>query len=315
MYISLFYDVIIMGFLLLTGAGIIFLVFFKSARSRFWVRHKKLFAAALSALGLIWFVVFYGSFIEPRLIVLANYEFNSKKVSRPMRIAVVSDTHAGPAKGKRFIKRLANKIERAKPDAVFLLGDLISDDESNIPLLEPLLALSANTPTFAILGNHDYLGVPNQGQVVKSFSPLEPYLRRYGVTALKNENTQIELNGNKLAIAGIDDLASGAPDMRAALMGMPPEALRVLLSHSPDAVLYLKPGEVDMVMSGHTHGGQIRLPFIGPIAPEPTVLGRKFTRGFYVINNITLFITSGAGESGPRARLFVPPEIAIFEIK
>ena len=114
-------------------------------------------------------------------------------------------------------------------------------------------------------------------------------------------------------MAGIDDIWFGGSS-KAALDGLTDEDMVILLAHNPDAVLFSETKVADLILSGHTHGGQIRLPLVGSLAHIPTVLGNTYDKGLFSLKDQWLFITSGVGEIGPRARLFNPPEIVLLNI-
>ena len=124
----------------------------------------------------------------------------------------------------------------------------------------------------------------------------------------------MNVHGSELVIAGMDDLWNRGSALLA-LKGTSQEDNVILLSHNPDVVMSLDPERADWVFSGHTHGGQIRLPFIGSVSELPTVLNRPYDRWLKEYGEQNLFITQGIGESGPRARLFCPPEIVVVDIK
>jgi predicted MPP superfamily phosphohydrolase len=114
-------------------------------------------------------------------------------------------------------------------------------------------------------------------------------------------------------LAGLNDLWNG-PEPAETLSGCSAEDTILLMSHSPDAILFDASRAADLLVAAHTHGGQIRLPFLGPAAFVPTVLSKKYSQGLFNLAGTETFITSGLGETGPRARFFNPPEIAVLEL-
>ncbi|MBI4133406.1 hypothetical protein HY478_02215 [Candidatus Uhrbacteria bacterium] len=124
----------------------------------------------------------------------------------------------------------------------------------------------------------------------------------------------LEKDGAKLAIVGADDLWFGDTDLEAATAGIPEDVPRILLAHNPDIVYALGDQKFDGILAGHTHGGQIRLPWIGAVPSIPTVLGRAYDRGVFDWRGMPLLITQGIGETGPRARLLAPPEVMIIDV-
>lgn len=237
-------------------------------------------------------------------------------VSEPLKIAVVSDLHVGPYKGKRFIRQLVRTINNTLPDIVLLAGDFVSAENSDFTALSPLAEIRASLGVFGVLGNHD------QGQHAtifgKRYSTLNrgediaSELERLGIHMLRNEHS-ITRGVDALAIAGIDDLWTGDANLNAAFENLPPNVTAILLSHNPDVIEDSRSRRANLIVSGHTHGGQIRLPFLGPVPPMPIHISQKYDQGMFTIDPSTqLAITRGAGETWARARLFAWPEVLLL---
>ncbi|HLD18379.1 MAG TPA: metallophosphoesterase [Patescibacteria group bacterium] len=261
----------------------------------------------LFGIATAWLTLFYGSFLEPRLLVVRPFSVVlSGAPSQKVTAAVVADLHLGPYKGERWMRQVVERINALHPDLVFLDGDFVFDDPAAASEFAPLKELRAPLGVFAVTGNHDYQW-GRDAEIVRA-------LETFGVTVLRNQSRRLETkDGSSFVLAGIDDLWYGA-ELRKALEGVVLEETVLLLSHNPDVVSFPRARFVDFVISGHTHGGQIRLPWIGSLAHMPTALGNAFDKGLFSFNGQSLFITSGAGEMGPRARLFDPPEIAFLDI-
>jgi len=271
---------------------------FQKSKRRVWV------GIVLVVVLLAWFVVLYGSFIEPRLLVV-NYETISvSKGTQSIKIALISDLHAGPYLSEKFVNKIVDQTNKENPDAVLLAGDFVSAGNLKISQLVPLSKLSATLGVYAIHGNHDFVG---------KISEVDEYLQGLGIKMLINESAVLKKGDEQLVIVGVDDVWFGNVDFEKALKDVPADIPRVLLAHNPDIVYALRDYKFDAILSAHTHGGQIRLPLIGSISVIPTELGRKFDRGMFDWNGIPLLITSGVGSIGPRARLFVPPEIMMID--
>lgn len=323
-------------------------------------QNQKRFFCGLGCFGiLISLTVFYGSFIEPRIITVTEHQI-SLPVEEDLTIAVLSDTHVGPYKGQRFMKRIATKVNALEPDIILLVGDYVFHGNDPGDHLDPLADLKARYGVYGVLGNHEYTcfgGNQFIAQRVVGFDQSARVLRlleRLGVTMLRNSSTKVILdsgvlhpssqkskrsNGDPatpdsaqkleqrymkndpkkkavLHIAGIDDMCSGRDRLEEALPEIQRKAAVILLAHDPSVILDNNTKYPNLIVSGHTHAGQIRLPFIGALTNLPTQLGRKYDQGLFEIDkNTTLAITRGVGESGPRARLFAPPEILVLEVK
>ncbi|HTM68152.1 MAG TPA: metallophosphoesterase [Candidatus Binatia bacterium] len=259
----------------------------------------------LGAVGaLVWLVVGYGSFIEPRLLAVRHYDIRIGDGGRTMTVALVSDTHLGQYRHEEWLRELVGRIDALAPDVVLLAGDIVSTP-SGIEELAPLKELKSRFGSYAVLGNWDY-----QAGAVDARKKIESY----GVEVLTNESVAIPLKDGEVRLAGLDDMRFGQPDIDAALSEAPPGVPRVLLVHSPDAAPLAETRGVDLVLAGHTHGGQVRLPLIGPVPTMPIKIGQQFDKGLFWFGPTRLFITPGAGESGARARLFDPPEISYLRI-
>ncbi|MBI5369771.1 metallophosphoesterase [Candidatus Uhrbacteria bacterium] len=255
---------------------------------------------------LSWGGMFYGSFIEPRLIVVDSQQvILDAQGTEHLQAVVVSDLHLGPFKKADWAARVVKQIQTLKPDVIFLLGDFVVSSPQDAKELKPLADLSAPYGVYAVTGNHEYRA--------KAAPEVIEGLAAAGIRVLQNENIKLEVNGKSVVLAGVSDIWFEG-DLKKTLQDVPAEQDVILLAHNPDVVLSPASHLADVILAGHTHGGQIRLPFLGPIAAEPTQLGRGYDKGWFTYEGVKLFITSGVGESGTRARLFIPPEIVSLDI-
>jgi len=250
----------------------------------------------------VWGVVVYGSFIEPRMLVVREQPVAIDAGDASLNVVVVSDLHLGRYRDAAWTRRVVRRINTLQPDVVILLGDLV-DGRSGHHDLAPLAELQTRLGTYAVLGNTDY----KQGAV-----DIRHAVERYNVEVLTNEWVRLGEDGPVLA--GLDDIWFGQPDWEQALADIPEDVPVILAVHNPDEANRAEFHGVDLMLSGHTHGGQIRLPLIGPVVSPPTTLGRHYDRGMFAYGAMNMFITSGAGESGVRARLFNPPEIVRLDV-
>ena len=291
------FDAIIFVFLIAGGALLI-----ETATQWKHLKHKQFRFVLALVVGLGWFTVFYGSFIEPKTLVVKSQDvYLSEETEHTLHALVVADFHVGPYKKTSWVRHVADKVNEQGADVVLIPGDFIFGKPEEVLMMQPMSIVDAPLGVYAVTGNHDYTG--NRIDYVVEF------LERYGMEVLEDESVRIPVEGEQeMTIVGVSDLWF-AGEMESAMDGVTKEEMSVLLSHNPDAVLYEDAGRADLVIAGHTHGGQIRLPFIGPVPPLPTELGRAFSKGLYDYVDQQLFITSGVSETGPRARLFNPPEI------
>lgn len=293
------FDVIIA----VVAAGVPLLLFWLRSRPEH-LRGRGFLAFIAPVLVLAWAVVLYGSFIEPHLLVTREYATRIGDGSRTLRIAVISDLHLGFYKHASWAERVVRKVNAAKPDLVLLAGDNVSN-AAGMQELAPLAGLRSTYGTFAALGNWDY-GV---GAV-----DVRRAIENYAVEVLTNESVALDVDGKTVRLLGLDDLWYGTPDWDKALADRKDGEPTILLVHEPDFALPAEWHGIDLTVVGHTHAGQVRLPAIGSVPPLPTRLGRHFDEGLFPVGPSTLFITPGVGESGPRARLFDPPEVSILTV-
>lgn len=263
---------------------------------------------AISILFLLsWLIIFYGSFIEPRLLIVKQTSVDLiESPTQTIRAAVLSDIHAGSFKKSDWVSKVVKHIKKTEPDIVFILGDFVVQSKADVEYLSPLSNLKAPYGVYAVTGNHEYHANALQ-EVVTT-------LESYGIEVIENETLNLEINGKTLRVAGVLDIWFEG-DVEKAMQNILEEDETILLAHNPDVVLYDVARKADLVLAAHTHGGQIRLPFIGPLPVIPTKLGREYDKGWFEYQKQRLFITSGVGETGTRARLFNLPEIIEMEIR
>ncbi|HEU0051026.1 MAG TPA: metallophosphoesterase [Patescibacteria group bacterium] len=254
---------------------------------------------------LITAVFIYAHWIEPNLITIKRYHLPVADQSKTtVRIAFLSDFHANETKGKKFFSRVAAKTNALKPDLILLGGDFMEERASFLPELLPLKKLKANYGKFFIIGNHDFFDDP--GRVRREIEKL-------GFTDLSNKEEAFEIHNRPLRIVGLDDVWFGAPDL--SVIHARSKEPRILLTHEPDALFDLKKGDADLVLVGHTHGGQVRLPFFGRVIPLPQKISHTFDRGRKFWCAIPVIISQGLGESVFPLRFFCPPEIVLIDLE
>ena len=283
--------------------------------------HKPLQKFCISIAGLLSLtgccLVVYGSFVEPQMITVTE-KVISHPLGSPVKIAVISDIHVGAYKEEEFVERVVKRTNALLPDIVVLPGDFILNHDSDLNDLRPLKNLRTTMGTYAVLGNHDvgeyetllgkrYTGTDRGERISSALSAL-------GVTMLRNESKILTLPHGKIAIAGIDDIWTGHADLTSALAGIDPTVYTVLLSHNPSVIDEAESLGAHLIISGHTHGGQVRIPGFGPLSKLPTSLGQEYDQGIFEIDDdTTLAITRGIGESSARTRLFATPEILLLQ--
>jgi uncharacterized protein len=223
-------------------------------------------------------------------------------------VAVLADLHHGPFVGIDFIREAVRLTNSLAPDLVALVGDYAhKGDEAHKqlpPCLEALSALSAPLGVFAVPGNHD---MQRGGAVYRELVAATP------LTDLTNRNRPVSLGDDRLWLAGVDDLWWGKPDPDRALAGVPPDAAVVLLSHNPDFAEDRPNSRVGLVLSGHTHGGQVYLRGLGSTW-LPSKYGDKYRHGLVKGPASSVFVSRGLGEAGVPLRVNAPPEVCLLTL-
>lgn len=222
------------------------------------------------------------------------------------RIALVTDMHRGPVVPPWWLERVAERVAALGPDLVVLGGDFVSHARSDLHDLQPILArYTAPDGTVAVLGNHDHwVGAAAVADVI----------RGAGAELMHNRHRLIRRGDAALAIAGVDDFTHGAVRPREALRDVPADVPRVLVSHNPDLVEYLPADlRVDLVVSGHTHNGQVHWPIIGPLT-VPSQFGRRYMHGLRQVGERWIYVSAGVGSSAMPLRWGNPPELPVIRL-
>jgi predicted MPP superfamily phosphohydrolase len=222
------------------------------------------------------------------------------------RVAHVSDLHCGPfASGARVASWVAH-VNRLQPDMVAATGDFIAGGGAFVEALATALAgLRAPDGVFACMGNHDYF---TDGEV------LVGALERAGLSMLRNRGVTLRRDDASLYLAGVDDTWTSRDDLNRALAGKPEGVPVVLLAHDPALFPSAALRQVDLTLSGHTHGGQVGIPFMARKWNLARVL-TPFTTDLYAEGESLLYVNRGLGTTGPPVRLGVPPEIAVLTLR
>ncbi|HEU5260726.1 MAG TPA: metallophosphoesterase [Gemmatimonadales bacterium] len=223
------------------------------------------------------------------------------------RIALVADLHHGPVVPAAWLERVAERAAALEPDLVVLGGDFVSHARSDLEGLEPVLArFRAPDGVVAVLGNHDHwVGAEAVAAAVE----------RAGVTMLVNQRRMLWRKSAALAVAGVDDFTHGAIRLDEALGGVRPDVPRVLISHNPDLIEYLPAGlRVDVMLSGHTHNGQLHIPLVGPLT-VPSQFGSRYLQGLKRVGDTWLYVSAGVGTAPIAIRWGNPPELPVINLE
>ncbi len=245
--------------------------------------------------------------LDQRLIV-RTYFVENDEIAAPVRMVVVADYH-----GCNYGDGLLPAIEVLSPDAVLLPGDIFDDDMPWVPSEMLVRSLAARYPCYYVTGNHEYWS----GKAEEICRIIEDA----GATVLNASCAELTINGQHINICGIPDpcsLVDTEEALTRAAADIQQEAFTVLLAHRPELIEeYAAMNAFDLVVSGHAHGGQVRIPFLvnGLFAPNQGWLP-KYAGGLYEVDNTMLVVSRGlARESTRLPRIFNRPELVVIEIQ
>lgn len=229
------------------------------------------------------------------------------------RIALLSDFHYDPIFSIHPIHAAIKIVNDLRPDLIVLTGDFVS-----LPLLskrnaqsaaaaEPcaqlLQQMKAPNGLWAVLGNHDYNSDPAR---------VGAALHAHGIRLLANESAAIEVNGGRFWLSGVNDVLSWTADLHGTLHDVPANEATILLAHEPDYADYAARFPLDLQLSGHSHGGQVRVPLLPPLyLPD---LAQKYVAGLYRVGPLVLYTNRGLGTVGVPVRFNCSPEITILTL-
>lgn len=222
------------------------------------------------------------------------------------RITQLTDVHHSKILGLSEVRRVVNLAQQTAPDLFVLTGDYTTSYRRFIePCAEALAQLKAPEGVWAVLGNHDHYTDPEL---------TTRALERNHIVVLNNANTTIQRASDAIQLSGIDDSSWGATRWNRAFNGLKANLPTILLSHQPSVLDVGETQNVSLILSGHTHGGQINLPWLGAPARFATK-DLKYAQGLFRRGDTQLYVSSGTGVIGLPVRLGVRPEIAVLRLR
>jgi len=225
---------------------------------------------------------------------------------RSLRVVHLTDIHSGIYMTREEMRRYARQVIALEPDLFVLTGDFISNSMAFLPAcVEEMARVRARFGTFATLGNHEHLwGTP---------ADVEAVFQRHGIPLLNNAHTVLRTAEGPFAVAGIDDLQWGRPDLGAALRGLDGGIPTLLLSHRPEIFPDAAARGIALTLSGHYHGGQVTLRLPGG-AFSLAHMRTPYPEGLYRISTSHLYVSRGIGTTFTPVRLNAPPEVTVFQL-
>ena len=281
-------------------------------RSLVWWRRFRIALAVI--LLLVCGVVGWAFFIEPNRLVVRQDTIELNRWPNELsglKVAVLSDLHVGSAFiDERKVRTIVERTNQLQPDLIVILGDYITGNGRTRHRVEPevfapiLKDLHAPLGVYSVLGNHDWW---YNGEKVRRA------LEANGIKVLENQVASIDVRGTQLWLAGLADLWTRPQYIDETIAQVPQGAPLIALTHNPD-IFPQVPSRVNLLLAGHTHGGQVRLPLIGSVV-ESSKYGERYEAGHVVENGHDLFVTTGIGTSIQPVRFGVPPEIVLLVLK
>ena len=252
--------------------------------------------------------------LEPSSLELREYRLEIPHWPRSLaglRIAAVADIHVGsPFNGLDKLEQIVALTNQSKPDLIVLLGDYVIDGVTGgefVPpnKLAPVLAkMQAPLGVWAVLGNHDWW---------LDAERVQNTLEHHGIRVLEDSSAPIHHGSGEFWLTGIRDFWEGRPNIQRALQEVPEDSPTVAITHNPD-IFPRVPPRVNLLIAGHTHGGQVSIPFFGPVI-VPSSYRQRYAAGHIVEDGRHLFVSTGLGTSILPVRFLVPPEISLLVLE
>jgi predicted MPP superfamily phosphohydrolase len=271
------------------------------------IRAAALGAAAVACDSILW---------EPNRPRVVRKKFSLSRLPERMSgfsIVLLSDFHYDPYFSVHPLRAAIPMVEALRPDLIALTGDFVTvpffgDEVKGAWTAEPcadlLGRLAAPYGVWAVLGNHDWNTDPRR---------VTGALQAKGIHVLANQSVAIERDGVRFWLAGVDDVLSRTADLPSTLKNVPTGEPVVLMAHEPDFADEACRFPIDLQLSGHSHGGQVRIPFLPPIYLPP--MAKKYVLGTYQVGPLPLYTNAGLGTVGVAVRLNCPPEITLITLR
>ena len=270
---------------------------------------KRILLSILSLLILLIIALpFYAWKVEPFLVHVNHVELGKKNERTPLNVVQISDLQVSEYYETNRLDKVIEKVNAQKPDILLFTGDLFDNyskyPEQRAPMIEKLKAFKANIGKYAVWGNHDY-----GGGAVRVY---EDVMSAGGFTVLRNQGETLTLSdGRQVFLGGLDDSLLGNPSVSDTLAYRQNYDYAITMTHEPDVADAFIGTDTQLVLAGHSHGGQVWIPFY----PIKNVLAEKYTRGLHQLDVITqLSVNTGIGTTSIHARFGVIPEVTQFTI-
>ncbi|WP_047982165.1 metallophosphoesterase [Ornithinibacillus contaminans] len=274
---------------------------------------KKVVGSMFGIAGISGGTYYYARNIEPELLTMQQLTITDSRIPSSFenfKIIQFSDTHIGFHYNLEQFEKLTAEINKLNPDLIVFTGDLVDDPDHyhwDSKLTTLLRNLHAPYGKYWVYGNHDHGGYGTE--------TIKKVMEDAQFTLLQNSHHVIERQQDRILLAGIDDVILGRPDLTKTMANTNSSLFTLLLAHEPDFADTTIQYPIDVQLSGHSHGGQVRLPFIGHLYTP--IYAEKYVQGTYTFpnNRLTLYVNKGIGTTRLPYRFFCKPEISIYTLK
>lgn len=248
----------------------------------------------------------YARWIEPQFLRVTQHDISPASMSsaKPVKLVQITDLH-----NQEFISPayFYNKVNNQQPDIIALTGDVIDGREDKPTYIQEYLApLKAKSGKYFVFGNNEYSSKADRATFIAQ-------MEKAGFIILKNSNRKLSVNGQTLWLIGVDDPHTGRDRLDQAMVGVG-KGTKILLAHSPEIIDQAVIAGLELVLVGHTHGGQVWLPGLA----NPVVNVREgyahYLRGIYSVGHTQMYVNPGIGTTRLPFRFLVPPEVAVFNL-
>lgn len=256
-------------------------------------------------------VFFFFCIINNNILVVSEYEYKGDKIPEAFdgfTIVQISDLH-----NKEYPfdqKYLMNKIEDSNPDIIVITGDIVDSSHTDMDgALEFARKCVELAPTYYITGNHEYwISKTDLEDLISS-------LEEMGVICLEDECVSLKQGDANINLIGLDEKSLADETLKNMMLDIGTEDFNILLAHEPQYIDDYARNGVDLVLSGHAHGGQVRLPFVGGLFAPDQGFMPSYTEGEYTVGNTIMIVSRGIGNSAIPLRVFNLPEIVVIKLK
>ena len=281
------------------------------------MRKTKIFRFIICFIILIIIIILFSVFCSRKILSIDTYSYTNRKIMTHIRVVQLTDLHNSQFGGAN--KRLFQKIQEQNPDVIFMTGDMLNEDESRMDIVVNLVQkVKEIAPVYYSLGNHEKAFIEKQ----RDGNVLVEKLKAAGAVVLEQEYVDTEIAGQEVRIGGaygylLEGEGKDGSEQRFMEEFQDTERFKILLSHIPEGLLLwesMKYWDVDLVFSGHVHGGQVRLPGIGGLFDPEEGFFPTYTKGMFECGHGTMILSAGLGSSAAIPRINNLPEIVVCEI-